>query len=64
MSISDTLLQIIQIAPAETTAIVLPEAGIRVTYQKLRDQVTAMADEQKFTAYRTLCEDYAKLLSM
>jgi len=41
---SDTLLQLIHIAPADRTAIVLPEAGIRVTYQGLRDQVAAMAD--------------------
>src|SRR5690348_14153764 len=40
----NTLLELIQIAPAERTAIILPEAGIRVTYQQLRDQVTAMAD--------------------
>ena len=41
---SDTLLQLIHIAPADRAAIVLPEAGIRVTYQSLRDQVAAMAD--------------------
>ena len=41
---SDTLLQLIHIAPADRTAILLPEAGIRVTYQGLRDQVAAMAD--------------------
>ena len=40
----NTLLELIQIAPAERTAIILPEAGIRVTYQQLRDQVKAMAD--------------------
>jgi acyl-CoA synthetase (AMP-forming)/AMP-acid ligase II len=39
-----TLLELIQVAPAERTAIVLPESGIEISYQKLRDQVTAMAD--------------------
>jgi len=41
---SNTLLELIQAAPAQSTAILLPEAGIKVTYQGLRDQVTAMAD--------------------
>src|SRR3954462_3827501 len=44
MSPSTTLLELIQAAPAERTAIILPESGIRVTYKGLRDQVTAMAD--------------------
>jgi acyl-CoA synthetase (AMP-forming)/AMP-acid ligase II len=39
-----TLLELIQVAPAERTAIILPESGIRVSYQQLRDQVTAMAN--------------------
>jgi acyl-CoA synthetase (AMP-forming)/AMP-acid ligase II len=39
-----TLLQLIQVAPAQATAIVLPEAGIRVTYNSLREHVTAVAD--------------------
>ncbi len=41
---SNTLLELIQAAPAESTAILLPETGIKITYQSLRDQVTAMAD--------------------
>src|SRR5216684_3159060 len=41
---SNTLLELIHAAPAESTAIILPESGIRVTYRQLRDQVTAMAD--------------------
>lgn len=44
MSTSDTLLELIGAAPGDSTAIVLPEAGIHVTYQQLRDQVAAMAD--------------------
>ena len=40
----NTLLELIETAPAERTAILLPESGIRVTYQQLRDQVTQMAD--------------------
>ena len=44
MSTPDTLLELIGAAPADSTAIVLPEAGIRVTYKQLRDQVAAMAD--------------------
>jgi acyl-CoA synthetase (AMP-forming)/AMP-acid ligase II len=39
-----TLLALIGAAPADSTAIVLPEAGIRVTYRQLRDQVSEMAD--------------------
>ena len=44
MSQPNTLLEVISAAPAESTAIVLPEAGIRVTYKQLRDQVSEMAD--------------------
>ncbi len=40
----DSLLELISAAPAESTAIILPDAGIRVTYQQLRDQVAEMAD--------------------
>src|ERR1700735_3879415 len=41
---SNTLLEVIQAAPAQSTAIILPEAGIKITYQGLRDQVLEMAD--------------------
>jgi acyl-CoA synthetase (AMP-forming)/AMP-acid ligase II len=44
ISNATTLLELIQVAPAERTAIILPESGIRVSYQQLRDQVTAMAN--------------------
>jgi acyl-CoA synthetase (AMP-forming)/AMP-acid ligase II len=39
-----TLLELLQVAPAERTAIILPESGIRLSYQQLRDQVTGMAN--------------------
>jgi acyl-CoA synthetase (AMP-forming)/AMP-acid ligase II len=39
-----TLLDLIQVAPAERTAVILPDSGIRVTYGQLREQVSAMAD--------------------
>jgi acyl-CoA synthetase (AMP-forming)/AMP-acid ligase II len=44
MSNPTTLLELLQVAPAERTAIILPENGIRVSYQQLRDQVTEMAN--------------------
>src|SRR5262245_53768768 len=44
MLLANTLLDLIQVAPGERTAIHLPEAGVRVTYRSLRDQVTEMAD--------------------
>jgi len=44
MSQPNTLLELIQVAPGDRTAIVLPEAGIRVSYQQLRDQVIEMAN--------------------
>ena len=39
-----TLLDVIQDAPANQTAILLPESGVRVSFQQLRDQVAQMAD--------------------
>jgi len=39
-----TLLELIQIAPAGNTAFLLTDSGIRVSYDSLRQQVTAMAD--------------------
>src|SRR5436305_12299470 len=44
MSNPNTLLELIQVAPAERTAIILPESGIRVSYGQLRRQVAEMAD--------------------
>ena len=39
-----TLLELLNKAPATDTAIVLPERGIRITYDSLRSQVAAAAD--------------------
>jgi acyl-CoA synthetase (AMP-forming)/AMP-acid ligase II len=44
MSTTATLLELIQAAPPNATAFVVPETEIRVSYRQLRDQVTAMAD--------------------
>ena len=44
MSIPHTLLDVIQAAPGDQTAIIVPESGLRISYQQLRDQVTAMSD--------------------
>ena len=38
-----TLLDLLQVAPDRDTAVILPEAGIRVTYGSLREQVLTMA---------------------
>src|SRR5213594_1547953 len=39
-----TLLDVVQAAPGESIAIIVPESGARVTYGALRAQVAAMAD--------------------
>jgi acyl-CoA synthetase (AMP-forming)/AMP-acid ligase II len=39
-----TLLELIQVAPAENNAFLLTDAGIRVSYASFRQQVAAMAD--------------------
>ena len=44
MSSVNTLLELLHVAPSADTAVILPEAGIRVTYGSLREQVLAMAD--------------------
>ncbi len=41
----NTLLELISLAPAENTAILLPESGVRVSYGSLQKQVVAMADQ-------------------
>src|SRR5581483_7079457 len=41
---TQTLLELIQLAPSGSTAFLLPETGTRVTYESLRQQVQAMAD--------------------
>jgi hypothetical protein len=40
----NTLLELIDLAPAENSAFLLTDSGIRVSYESLRKQVTAMAD--------------------
>jgi acyl-CoA synthetase (AMP-forming)/AMP-acid ligase II len=42
---ANTLWDLIHLAPAASTAIVLPESGIRVTYESLQQQVEKMADD-------------------
>jgi acyl-CoA synthetase (AMP-forming)/AMP-acid ligase II len=39
-----TIVELLHAAPPENTAVILPEAGIRLTYGNLRDQVMTMAD--------------------
>ena len=45
MAIANTLWDIIHLAPAQNTAVLLPESGIRVTYDSLQKQVGQMADD-------------------
>src|SRR5262245_42784302 len=40
----NTLLELIQRAPGNATAVILPETGVRVSYDSLRTQVAAVAD--------------------
>ena len=44
MSNPNTLLEVIEAAAGDRTAIILPDAGIRVSYSQFRDQVTEMAN--------------------
>src|SRR5436305_12727152 len=44
MSSPNTLLELLHTAPDDRVAVILPEAGIRVTYKSLREQVMTMAD--------------------
>lgn len=44
MPTANTLLDVIEAAPGGSTAILLPEGGIRVTYESLREQVRGMAN--------------------
>jgi len=44
MSNPNTLAELLQAAPREGTAVILPEAGIHVTHRQLLDQVMTMAD--------------------
>ena len=44
MSNANTLLELIQVAPRDKTALVIPESGTKISYQMLTDQVIEMAD--------------------
>ncbi len=44
MSKPNTLLELIQVAPQDNTAIIIPETGTKVTYKALCDQVIEMAN--------------------
>ncbi len=44
MSNPNTLLEVIEAAPGDRTAIILPDAAIRVSHNQLRDQVAEMAN--------------------
>ena len=39
-----TLMELLQVAPGENTAIILPDLGVQVAYDSLREQVFAMAE--------------------
>jgi len=43
MSNPQTLLELIEVAPDDRPAVILPDAGIRVTYKHFREQVVEMA---------------------
>jgi acyl-CoA synthetase (AMP-forming)/AMP-acid ligase II len=43
VSRTNNLIELIHVAPGDQTAVILPEAGIRVSYDSLRDQVMTMA---------------------
>jgi acyl-CoA synthetase (AMP-forming)/AMP-acid ligase II len=45
MSNPTGLLEILHAAPAERTAVILPEEGIRISYRQLRQQVSQMAND-------------------
>src|SRR5438477_12204128 len=44
-STASTLLGLLERAPAEKTAIILPEHDVRVSYRALRDQVLSLAEQ-------------------
>jgi acyl-CoA synthetase (AMP-forming)/AMP-acid ligase II len=44
MSIPNTLAELLDAAPGDRTAIILPESGIRISYDNFREQVMTMAD--------------------
>src|ERR1700691_1137043 len=46
MSIPNTLAELLDAAPGDRTAIILPESGIRLSYDNFREQVMTMADSR------------------
>jgi acyl-CoA synthetase (AMP-forming)/AMP-acid ligase II len=44
MFTSTNLLELLHTAPGDSTAVILPEAGLRISYAVLREQVITMAD--------------------
>src|ERR1700690_198233 len=44
MSRVTTIAELLNIAPPDNTAVILPESGIRISYKGLREQVMTMAD--------------------
>jgi acyl-CoA synthetase (AMP-forming)/AMP-acid ligase II len=44
MPAPSTLAELLEAAPDQSTAVILPEAGIQISYTQLRDQVMTMAD--------------------
>jgi acyl-CoA synthetase (AMP-forming)/AMP-acid ligase II len=44
MATVTTILELLNIAPPDDTAVIVPESGIRISYKGLREQVTTMAD--------------------
>jgi acyl-CoA synthetase (AMP-forming)/AMP-acid ligase II len=52
MSSPNSLVELLYAAPDQSTAVILPEAGIHVTYKSLREQVTRMANDLASTGIR------------
>ncbi len=44
MSTVTNILELLNVAPPDDTAVIVPESGIRISYKGLREQVTTMAD--------------------
>src|SRR5271156_6429921 len=43
MSTPNTLAELLEAAPGDRTAVILPDSGVRITYDNLREQVMTMA---------------------
>ena len=44
MATVTTILELLNVAPPDDTAVIVPESGIRISYKGLREQVMTMAD--------------------